>query len=88
MTTAVQQTSRELITRTDFQRRAATDGQRAAMRGMWGRSHPDGGILVGVDVSLPEARSNGERWCERCKRVGRIMQWMEKTWFRCCGWPA
>ena len=87
MTTAVQQESRAAITRTDFQRRGATEGQRGAMRGLYGRSHPDGGIFVG-DTSLPDARSDEERWCERCKRTGRIMHWMGTSWMRCCGWVA
>ena len=85
--TTVQQESRKRITRTDFQRRGATEGQRVAMRGTWGRTHPDGGICV-VDMSLPDARSDDERWCERCEKMGRVMHWMGTSWMRCCGWVA
>ena len=88
MTTATQQESRSRITKTDFQRRGATEPQRAALRGMWGKSHTDRGINTTSDMELPEARSKSERWCERCQRIGRIMHWMETRRFRCCGWPA
>ncbi len=87
MTTAIQQESRSRITQRDFQRRGATEPQRAARRAMWGRSHTDGGINT-VDTSLPEARSDDERWCERCERVRRVMYWMGAHWFRCCGAKA
>ena len=86
MTTAVQRASRAAITRNDFQRRGATEPQRAAMRGVYGR-HPDRGIFIG-DTSLPEARSDDECWCERCEKTGRIMQWMGTRWMRCCGAKA
>ena len=88
MTTAVQQASRAAITSRDFQRRSATEGQLAGLRGMWGRGHTDGGISTSTNTELPEARSDGERWCERCERTGRIMHWMGRRWMRCCGWPA
>lgn len=90
MTTATQQQGRDQITRTDFQRRAATEPQRAALRGMWGTSHTDRGIYIPAagEGVIPDARSKGERWCERCQRVSRIMHWMGKKRFRCCGWPA
>ena len=87
MTTAIQAASRAAITRTDFQRRGATENQRGAMRGVYGRTHPDRGIFVG-DTSLPEAKSVDEYWCERCRKTGRIMQWMGTRWMRCCGAKA
>ncbi|KKL26224.1 hypothetical protein LCGC14_2397450 [marine sediment metagenome] len=91
MTTAVQE-SRQRITSRDFKRRNM-EPQRAAMRGMWGRSHTDEGILVGsLDPKGipggPDARSDDERRCERCERTGRIMQWMGTRWMRCCGAKA
>ncbi len=88
MSTATQQASRERLTHCDFQRRQATEPQRAARRAMWGRSHTDGGINTTVDVSIPEARSDDERWCKRCERIRRVMQWMGTSWFRCCGAKA
>lgn len=88
MTPATQQASRAAITRRDFQRRNATEGQRAALRGMWGKSHTDRGINTAINVELPEAQSDGERWCERCEKAARIMHWMGRCWMRCCGWPA
>ena len=97
MTTATQQESRNRLTRLDFKRRA-TEPQRAALREMWGKSKTDRGIYIpyGMEASAreltsegaPDARSKDERWCERCKKVGRIMYWLEKRRFRCCGWPA
>ncbi len=87
MTSAVQ-ASRQRINSRDYQRRAATEPQRAAMRGVYGRGNPDHGINTTINVELPEAKSTGERWCERCERTGRIMHWMGTRWMRCCGWPA
>lgn len=85
--TPTQKASRDRITARDYKRRAL------------GKSHADRGIYIPYgEVSMPhheiapiagpDGRSKGERWCERCKRVGRIMYWMEKRRFRCCGWPA
>jgi hypothetical protein len=88
VTSATQQESRAAITRRDFQRRGATEAQRGAMRGVYGRSHPDGGINTAINAELPEAKSTGDRWCERCERTGRVMHWMGTFWFRCCGWLA
>ena len=89
MTTTTQQESRSRITANDFQRRGATENQRAVLRGMWGMPHTDRGIYIPTGEGLiPEGRSKEERWCERCKKTGRIMQWMDLTWFRCCGWVA
>ena len=90
MTTATQKQSRNRITARDYNRRAATEPQRAALRDMWGKSHADRGIYIPTrsERVIHDARSKDERWCERCKRVGRIMYWLEKRRFRCCGWPA
>ncbi len=95
MTTAIQQESRAAITRTDFQRRGATEGQRAALRGMWDRGKPDSGILVqgGEDV-LPDPEHVEHQECPNCgKHDATIMYWpgrdiLLSPWFRCCGWPA
>ncbi len=81
MSTATQQASRKRLTRRDYERR------------MWGKSHYDGGILVGsldprTVAEGPEARSDDERWCKRCERVRRVMQWMGTHWMRCCGAKA
>ncbi len=54
----------------------------------WGRSHTDGGINTTINVELPEARSESERWCERCKKTGRVMHCLGTCRFRCCGWPV
>ena len=94
-----QQESRSRITHRDFQRRGATEPQRAALKGMWGKSHAGRGIYIprGEDdiphyevasIAGADGRSKDERWCERCKRVGRIMHYMETKRFRCCGRPA
>jgi hypothetical protein len=88
VTTATQQESRAAITHRDFQRRGASKGQRAALRGMWGKPHSDHGINVTVNMELPEARSNGKRWCERCEKTARLMHFIGRRWFRCCGWVA
>ena len=86
----LQQESRSRLTRMDFQRRGATEAQRTALSEMWGKSHADRGIYIpsrGERV-IHDARSKEERWCERCKRIGRIMCYMGTKSFRCCGWPA
>ena len=94
MTTATQKQSRNRITARDFKR-----------RGAWGEPHTDRGIYIpyGMEASAreltsegaPDARSKDERWCEHCKRVGRIMYYGQYPHyatgdkrFRCCGWPA
>ena len=89
MTTVAHQESRNRLTRLDFQRRA-TEAQRAALKGMRGKSHTDRGIYIPAhdEGLIADARSKGEKWCERCKRNGRIMHWMGTKRYRCCGRPA
>lgn len=99
MTTAVQQVSRALITRTDFQRRGATENQRAGLRGMWGRSKPDSGILVNVTDYrtadwIPDPEPVERRDCPNCgKKDATVDRWPDRDillapWFRCCGAKA
>ena len=101
----LQQESRSRITHADFQRRGATEAQRTGLSDMWGKPHTDRGIYIpyGMEASAreltsegaPDARSKDERWCEHCKRVGRIMYYGQyphyatgNKRFRCCGRPA
>ena len=86
MTTAVQQESRKRITRTDFQRRGATESQRAALRGMWGKSKPDSGILVYAEGVVPDPRSDEACWCERCEKESQIMHWPGRDLLLAGGW--